>query len=57
MFIRPIISPTVKKPMTSAAVTPARANCLGLALRTRARIAEGEGRFLRAAGLLMKGWK
>jgi predicted thioesterase len=57
MFIRPIISPTVKKPMTSAAVTPARAICLGLALRIEARIDEGDGRVLRAAGLVMKGWK
>jgi hypothetical protein len=55
-----MISPTVKKPMTSAAVTPARAISLGLALRTRARKFWGEGRLLMAAGFLaalIRGWK
>jgi len=42
MFILPIISPTVKKPRTSAAVTPASAISLALALRTRFRMFCGE---------------
>lgn len=45
-----MISPTVKKPITSAAVTPARAISLGLALRTRGQDVGGRAARWAAGG-------